>query len=185
MSLYTVEGVSTQGAETVIFSPTIANIAAPKLTEIGSGVVTALNLGYALRGFAPTGEQGSSEDIRLASVQTFENPGRAKLSIDDITYVYDPQAAPATASNKHYEALKEGVKGYLVDRRGIPATTIPAGVRSWTCTGCSSASSAACRSTRPPRAASSRSCRSRTSSASARSTWPSSPENGVRRLPWG
>ena len=59
-------------------------------------------------------------------MQTFENPGRAKLSIDDITYVYDPQAALATASNKHYEVLKEGVKGYLVDRRGIPATTIPA-----------------------------------------------------------
>jgi hypothetical protein len=46
-----------------------------------------------------------------------------KKSLDDITYVYDPQAAVSTASNKHYEVLKQGVKGFLIDRRGIPATT--------------------------------------------------------------
>lgn len=126
MTLYAVEGVSTQGTETVIYVPTLANPAAPKLTECGAGVATALNLGYALRGFSPQAEQGSSEDVRLASVQTFENPGRIKPSLDDITYVYDPQAPALTASNKHYETLKPGVKGYLIDRRGVPATTAPA-----------------------------------------------------------
>jgi hypothetical protein len=96
MTLYAVEGVSTQGNETVIFVPTLANPSAPKLTEIGAGVSTALNLGYALRGFAPSSDQGTSDDIRLASTQTFENPGRVKKSLDDITYVYDPQAATST-----------------------------------------------------------------------------------------
>lgn len=126
MTLYAVEGVSTQGTETVIYVPALANILTPKLTEVGTGVTTALNLGYALRGFEPQSEQGSSDDIRLASVQTFENPGRNKISLNDITYLYDPQAPTATASNKHYETLKLNVKGYLIDRRGIAATTAPA-----------------------------------------------------------
>lgn len=123
MTLYAVEGVSTQGNETVIFVPALVNPNAPKLTEAGSGATAALNLGYALRGFSPSSDQGSSEDIRLASTQTFENPGRVKSSLDDITYVYDPQAAPGAASNKHYTVLVQGVKGFLIDRRGIPATT--------------------------------------------------------------
>jgi hypothetical protein len=126
VTLYAVEGVSTQGTETVIFTPTLASIAAPKLTEIGAGVATALNLGYALRGFEPQSEQGVSSDIRLASVQTFENPGRNTITLNDITYVYDPQAPISTPSNKHYETLKLNVKGYLIDRRGIAATTAPA-----------------------------------------------------------
>jgi hypothetical protein len=123
VTLYAVEGVSTQGNETVIFVPSLAAPSAPKLTEVGAGVSTALNLGYALRGFSPSSDQGTSDDIRLASTQTFENPGRVKKSLDDITYVYDPQAPVATASNKHYDTLKSGVKGFLIDRRGLDATT--------------------------------------------------------------
>lgn len=121
MTLYAVEGVSAQGNETVIYVPTIAVPTAPTVAELTGG--TALNLGYALRAFSPASEQGTSEDIRLASTQTFENPGRVRKTLDDITYVYDPQAAVPTASNKHYETLKLGVTGWLVDRRGIPATT--------------------------------------------------------------
>jgi hypothetical protein len=121
VTLYTVDGVSSQGNETVIFVPTIGTLTAPTVIELTGA--SALNLGYALRGFAPNSEQGTSDDIRLASVQTFENPGRVKKSIDDITYVYDPQAVVPSASNKHYETLKVNVKGYMVDRRGVPATT--------------------------------------------------------------
>lgn len=125
MTLYAVEGVSTQGNETVIYVPTLATPGTPKLTEVGAAVATALNLGFALRGFAPNAEQGTSEDVRLASVQTFESPGRVKPTIDDVTYVYDPQAVDQ-ADNIHYDTLKPGVTGFLVDRRGIPATTAPA-----------------------------------------------------------
>lgn len=127
MTLYAVEGVSTQGNETVIYVPTLAVPSAPDISsEVGSAVATALNLGFALRGFSPSAEQGTSEDVRLASVQTFESPGRVKPTIDDVTYVYDPQAPADTDENAHYETLKPGVTGYLIDRRGIPATTVPA-----------------------------------------------------------
>lgn len=121
MTLYVVDGVSSQGNETVIFVPALASVTAPTVVELTGA--SALNLGYALRGFAPASDQGTSDDIRLASTQTFENPGRVKKTIDDLTYVYDPQAAAAAPMNKHYDALKLGVKGYLVDRRGVPATT--------------------------------------------------------------
>jgi hypothetical protein len=121
VTLYAVDGVSAQGNETVIFVPTLAIPTAPTVAELTGA--SALNLGYALRGFSPNSEQGTSEDIRLASTQTFENPGRVRKTLDDITYVYDPQAAAAAPMNKHYETLRLGVKGFMVDRRGIPATT--------------------------------------------------------------
>jgi hypothetical protein len=127
VTLYAVEGVSTQGNETVIYVPTLADPAVPDVSsEVGAAVATALNLGYAFRGFSTTSEQPTTEDIRLASVQSFESPGRVKPTIDDVTYVYDPQAPADTADNVHYETLKPGVTGYLIDRRGIPATTAPA-----------------------------------------------------------
>jgi hypothetical protein len=127
VTLYAVEGVSTQGNETVIYVPTLANPATPDVSsEVGTAVATALNLGYAFRGFSPSAEQGTSEDVRLASVQTFESPGRVKPTIDDVTYVYDPQAPADTADNVHYETLKPGVTGYLIDRRGLGAAVAPA-----------------------------------------------------------
>lgn len=119
MTLYYPEGVSTQGNETVIFVPALTNPAAPTVAELTGS--SAINLGYALRGFSPNSEQGTSDDIRLASTITYENPGRARVTLDDITYVYDPQAVVPTATNKHYETLKDGVTGFLVDRRGIAA----------------------------------------------------------------
>lgn len=121
MSLYYPEGVSTQGNETVIFVPALSNPAAPTVAELTGS--SAINLGFALRGFSPNSEQGTSDDIRLATTITYENPGRSKLTLDDLTYVYDPQAVVPTATNKHYEILKQGVTGFLVDRRGIAAST--------------------------------------------------------------
>lgn len=114
-------GVDAQGNETVIYVPTLADPTAPTVAELtGAG---AIDLSCALRGFEPQAEQGSTQDIRLCSRETFENPGRINRSINDITYVYDPQAASGAAGNKHYEALEEGTIGYLVDRRGLDART--------------------------------------------------------------
>jgi len=117
MSVYYPDGVDAQGNEAVIFVPTIADLDAPTVAELTGA--SAVNLSCALRGFSPGGDQGSSDDTRLCSVQQFESPGRFAPSIDDWNYVYDPQAEEDTPENKHYEVLKGGVKGFVVDRRGI------------------------------------------------------------------
>lgn len=122
MTVFYPEGVSSQGNESLIFVPTLANPAAPKVSELtGAG---AINLSFAARGFEPQSEQASVPDVRLGSRQTFETPGRVNKTLNDITYVYDPQGEEDDPDNVHYDAMKRGVTGYLVDRRGLDAETV-------------------------------------------------------------
>lgn len=115
------DGVRSRGNESVVFVATLADPSAPKLTELAA--VTSVNVSCYLTGFAPQGSQESAEDVRLCSEQIFEDPGDVQVSIDNIEYVYYPQATVPTANNKAYELLKNGVAGYLVDRRGLNART--------------------------------------------------------------
>lgn len=121
MSIYFPEGVDAQGNEAVIFVTTLADPSAPTVTELTGS--DAVNISCALRGFSPAGDQSSTDDTRLCSTQQFESPGRFSPSIDDFNYVYDPQATTGSATNKHYEVMKGGVQGYLIDRRGIASGT--------------------------------------------------------------
>lgn len=123
MTVFFPEGVDAQGNESVIFVPDLADPTAPTVTELTGA--TAINLSCALRGFEPTAAQASVQDIRLCSREVYESPGRVTPTINDITYVYDPQAAgQADATNAHYDTLVQGITGYLVDRRGLDARTV-------------------------------------------------------------
>jgi hypothetical protein len=119
MVIYNPPGVDTLGNETLLWVPTIADLEEMTVTE--ATATGAINVSMAVRGFSPGGDQGSSEDIRLGTKTSFENPGRFKPTIDDITYVYDPQADTGDATNKHFETLIGGAVGYLVDIRGLDA----------------------------------------------------------------
>ena len=115
------EGVLARGKESVIYVPTIANVAAPTVAELTAA--GAVNISCYLSGFQPQGEQGATEDRRLCSEQVFETPGDVKVSIDNLEYVYYPQSAPSDPNNKAYDIMKKDVVGYLVDRRGLNART--------------------------------------------------------------
>lgn len=124
MSDFYPEGVSTLGNETVIFVPALADPEAPTVEELTAE--TAIYLSCALRGFSSSAEQSSVSDVRLCSKEQYESPGRTTVTIDDLTYVYDPQAAGKDQpDNIHYDTLKEGVTGYLIDRRGLDAREDP------------------------------------------------------------
>lgn len=116
------DGVRSRGNESVIFVPTLTTPTAPKLTELNAA--TSCNISCFVSGFAPQGAQDSVEDVRLCSEQIFEDPGDVKVSIDNLEYVYYPQAAAADPNNKAYETLKNGIAGFLVDRRGLNARTV-------------------------------------------------------------
>ena len=115
------EGTRSRGNESVIFVATLADPLEPSLAELNA--VTSVNVSCYLTGFAPQGTQESAEDVRLCSEQVFEDPGDVAISIDNIEYVYSPQASAPAADNKAYELLKKDVTGYLVDRRGLNART--------------------------------------------------------------
>lgn len=116
------DGVRSRGNETLIFVPTITAPAAPTVAELTA--VTAVNISCYVSAFSPTGTQESAEDTRLCSEQIFEDPGDVAITIEPVEYVYEPQAAPASATNKAYDVMKNGVTGYLVDRRGLNARTV-------------------------------------------------------------
>lgn len=115
------EGVQAEGNDAVWFVPAIANLTAPTVTEINAGI----NLSCYIKGtFDINNEQGTGDDRRLCSKQTFQTLGRVTTSVQPITYVYDPQAPTGDAENEAYETLTQGTKGYLVRRRGLDAQDV-------------------------------------------------------------
>ncbi|PWR08573.1 hypothetical protein DKT68_15260 [Micromonospora acroterricola] len=109
--------VPSDGTLRIDFVPTIADRAAPKAaTELNAAGSQEL-AGYVTGdGFAPSGEQATVTDERIASTQTFEQPGRKTKSLS-VTYVHNPDDA---ANNEAYLTLEEGVTGYIVTRYGVP-----------------------------------------------------------------
>jgi hypothetical protein len=118
-------GVSARGNDSVIWVPTLADPAAPTVTELTGA--SAVNLSCALIGFSPSVDQGTFTDTRLCSKQTFNRLGQATFSIDTLNYVYNPQTAgetPADSDNIAYDALQPGLTGFFVHRRGLDAQTV-------------------------------------------------------------
>jgi len=114
------DGVRSRGNESLIFT-TVLVPTAPSVATLNA--VTAVNVSCYVTNFAPTGSQESSEDPRLCSEQIFESPGDIAVAIDNVEYIYYPQATVPTANNKAYELMKNGVSGWMVDRRGLNART--------------------------------------------------------------
>lgn len=114
------EGVRSRGNESLIFA-TVLVPTAPSVATLTAA--TSVNVSCYVGGFAPQGTQESAEDVRLCSEQIFEDPGDVAISIDNVEYVYYPQATAPDPNNKAYELMKNGVTGYLVDRRGLNART--------------------------------------------------------------
>lgn len=108
--------VPSDGTLRIDFVPTIANTAAPKLTELNAAGAQEL-AGYVTGdGWAPSGEQATVTDERIASTQTFEQPGRKSKSLT-LTYVHNPDDP---TNNEAYITLEEGVTGNIVARYGVP-----------------------------------------------------------------
>ena len=117
------EGVSAEGNIKVAFVPTIATLTAPAIaTEIKATGSVDLSC-YITSEFGVNREQSTGEDRRLCSKEVFQALGRVSNSVPATEYVYEPQAAAASPTNKAYDTLKKGVKGYLVIRYGLDART--------------------------------------------------------------
>lgn len=122
MALIVPAGVDAEGAVKVAFVPTLADPAAPKLTEITA--VGALDISCYLTkdGFGVGGEDEKGTDERLCTKEVFETLGKTRYTIENLIYIYDAQNA-GSDSNKAYELMKRGTGGYLVVRWGGDAQT--------------------------------------------------------------
>lgn len=117
MTIVVPDGVSAAGMEQVWYVPTIAAATGiPTVAEVTAG----FPIGCAMTAsFNPTGEQEKTEDLRLCLAEALEAFGRNKFTIDPLEYVYDPQDPTDTTMYEAYATLKQGVTGFLVDRRGV------------------------------------------------------------------
>lgn len=114
---------SVQGAGTVRvqFVQTLANPAAPALTEVNA--VSSLDATPYFRAdaFAINMDQARIDDTRLSDESLREALGLANFTADNIRYVHNPQAIAAAAGNKAYDKFTPGLTGYFVLRYGTKA----------------------------------------------------------------
>lgn len=113
------DGVATAGNEAVWFVPAIKDVTKPAITELTAGHP----LQCAITTFSTGADQGTVEDVRLCSTETYGSPGSISYKVDPLEYVYDPQKPEDVAKYGYYAAMKPNTPGFMVDRRGIPHGT--------------------------------------------------------------
>lgn len=107
------------GRMKTVFVKTLANTEAPTVTELEGG--TDISCYIQLGGFNFAPSQASISDQRECAEQDFQRPGRKTVSDTSIT-VIDNTNGEYKESNAAVEALAEGAEGYIVRRRGLPAS---------------------------------------------------------------
>ena len=121
-------GVDAAGRRNAIFTPT------QSLSIAVLGGATSVELICYLTkgtlGVAAETERGT--DDRECATQTFEVLGNTTWTVNDLEYVWEPQAAALAANNKAYETLVQGTTGFLTIRFGITNdTALAVGQKVW------------------------------------------------------
>lgn len=81
-------------------------------------------------GVAAETERGTDE--RECQDQVFEVLGNTTWTVNDLDYVWEPQAAPGSATNKAYDTLEPGTAGFLTIRFGLlNDVALAAGQKVW------------------------------------------------------
>lgn len=124
MALVIPPGVDAEGSVLVKFVPTIADPAAPTVSETNATGAVDMSCSLTQDGFQPGADTATGTDTRLCTKQVYETKGATTWSIDNLTYIWDPQN-PEGDSNKVYAALPEDTKGFLVVRWGKDVEDFP------------------------------------------------------------
>lgn len=120
------EGVQSQGNVKVVVALSIANMAAPKLTEIEATSSVDMSLALHATGYGPTvATNKGTKPARLASKTTIESFNRSTYTFPDLVYAYDPQADDTDPDNKVKAALAQGLTVFVIERIGKDAEDEP------------------------------------------------------------
>lgn len=115
-------GVDAEARINAIFSPT-NSLSAASLSG-ATAVELTCYLTKGTLGMSADTETGTDE--RECTSQVFEVLGKTTWTVNDLEYVWEPQAAPSSPTNKAYNTLKKGTTGFLVLRFGKDVDTAPA-----------------------------------------------------------
>lgn len=115
-TLFEPVGLPALGQGRLFWFPTIANTAAPKLSEATKNITCVPDAGW-----EPTSEQSAASHMKYCSTQETETPGKTKVTGSKLTYEWDPQAPDSTAY-PHVTTLAPGTHGYIGHSLGKDAT---------------------------------------------------------------
>lgn len=115
-------GVDAEARINAIFSPT-NSLSAASLSG-ATAVELTCYLTKGTLGMSADTETGTDE--RECTSQVFEVLGKTTWTVNDLEYVWEPQAAASSPTNKAYDTLKKGTTGFLILRFGKDVDTAPA-----------------------------------------------------------
>lgn len=113
--------VDQRGNLTIWWVPTIVDVSAPKLTEIGAG--TRLTYSFIAGGWALTLPQEKLDDERLTSPQRKQALGKVSPELADLGYV-DSTDVKSAAVVLAPTAPATSKSGYFIERRNVPQTSL-------------------------------------------------------------
>ena len=113
-TMYEPIGLPALGQGGIFWFPTLANRAAPKVTESTLNLTCVPDAGW-----EPTFEQAAGSKMKYCSDSEFEVPGKGKWTGGTFTSEWDPQDPNDVLVYKHVTALAEGTGGYLGQRLGF------------------------------------------------------------------
>lgn len=106
---------------------TFADPNVPKLTELAA--ISSVDITCYLTkdgSFKDTFDQATFVDARACTAEEWELLGAIKRGLEDLVYVYTPQAAAASPTNAAFEKLVPGSKVYFAIRRALAYQTADA-----------------------------------------------------------
>lgn len=115
-------GVDAEARINAIFAPT--NSLSVATLNGATAVELTCYLTKGTLGISAETETGTDE--RECTAQVFEVLGKTTWTVNDLEYVWEPQAAPSSPTNKAYDTLKKGTTGFLILRFGKDVNTAPA-----------------------------------------------------------
>ena len=116
--------VPVDGMLKVTMVTTFADPNVPKLTELAA--LSSIDITCYLTkdgSFKESFDQSTFVDARACTSEEWEQLGAIKRGLEDLVYVYQPQAAALAADNAAFEKLVPGSKGYFVIRRAVAYQT--------------------------------------------------------------
>ena len=124
MAIVLPPSVPVDGMLNITWVATLADPNAPKLTEIAA--VSSFNMTCYLTkdgSFKDAAEQAKFIDARACTTEEWDMLGATKRSLENLVYVYTPQAALAAPTNAAFEKLAPGGVGYFIVRRAVAYET--------------------------------------------------------------
>lgn len=116
--------VPVDGMLKITWVATMVDPNVPKLTELAA--VSSVDITCYLTkdgSFKDSFDQATFVDARACTSEDWELLGAIKCGLEDLVYVYTPQAAAAAANNAAFEKLVPGSVGYFVVRRALAYQT--------------------------------------------------------------